>query len=195
MIVERPVTDVYEYAGRRVGLLQTTLGPLRVTPEHPIYDATTRSFVPAGSLTEPFAALELASSWSTAPSTLSAFSLLHEVETVYNLTVADVHTYFANGLLVHNKQPPCGPPLVPLCLCGIGGSCGGAGGMGFGGVSGAAGTGAGGMSYGGISGAAMGLGGVPDDAGGVGTGGVIIEGGAGPSSAGVSGDDAVGGAG
>jgi hypothetical protein len=194
-IVERAVTDVYAYPARQVGLLHTAFGPLRVTPEHPIYDATTQSFVPAGSLTEPFVALELASNWSTTPSALGAYAPLSEVETVYNLTVADVHTYFANGVLVHNKSPPC--HVTPhYCRCGSGGPCGGTGGSGFGGVSGSSGASAGGVSGGGTNGGGgSGSDGGANEAGGQPGEGGTSEGGGDPGSAGVGSEDAGGGAG
>jgi hypothetical protein len=117
LIVERPVTQVFVHEGHRVGLLPTATGPLRVTANHPIYDASTSTFVEAGQLREPFSALELVSNDSASPSLLSGFVPLEQIETVYNLSVADVHTYFAGGVLVHNK-PRCGyPGDPPDCPC------------------------------------------------------------------------------
>jgi hypothetical protein len=162
LVVAKPVTEVFAHAGQPVGLLHTTLGPLRVTANHPIYDASTLSFVEAGSLRAPFASLELASNWSMAPSVLGAFAQLADVETVYNLSVADVHCYFANGLLVHNK-PRCGyPGDPPDCPCSAndpgclppGIPAGGTGGVG--GTGGAGGTGGVGAGSAGVSGAGSG---------------------------------------
>lgn len=34
-------------------------------------------------------------------------------EEVYDITTS-IHTYFANGILVHNQAPPLGPPPSPL---------------------------------------------------------------------------------
>ncbi|HXK18216.1 MAG TPA: Hint domain-containing protein [Polyangiaceae bacterium] len=160
-VVERSVTAVFVHAAHAVGLLHTALGPLRVTANHPIYDAARNGFVPAGKLSEPFASLELSSTWTTAPATLGGFEPGARLETVYNLTVADVHTYFANGLLVHNKSR-CGfggdPPDCPcsgdecdsLTTPATGGASGmhggGASGFGSGGTSGASGFGSGSTS-------------------------------------------------
>jgi Pretoxin HINT domain len=166
LVVEKPVTKVFEHAGQRVGFVHTSFGPLRVTANHPIYDAATRTFLEAGSLRAPFSSLELASNWSTAPSVLDGFTQLDDVETVYNLTVADVHCYFANGLLVHNK-PRCGyPGDPPDCPCfadepgclpqGPAATAGGAGGAGVTGESGGAGGAAGEAGDGGVPGGAGG---------------------------------------
>jgi Pretoxin HINT domain len=144
VVVER-VTEVFVHARQRVGELRTAGGALRVTANHPIYDASARRFVAAGSLSEPFRALELASNWSTSSSVLSGFVPLNEEETVYNFTVANVHTYFAEGLLVHNKER-CGyPGDPPDCPC-LQNECGGTS-YGGNGISG------GGGSAGGVNGA------------------------------------------
>jgi hypothetical protein len=169
-VVEAPVLEVFVHSQRSVGLLTTALGPLRVTPNHPIYDLATHAFVPANSLNAPFASLQLASNWSTAPSTMDGFSLLVDTETVYNLTVASVHTYFANGLLVHNKAR-CGyPGDPPDCPClpnecppvTTGGMTGVSGGVGVGGVGGDSEAGAAGLGNSGEAG----TGGVAAGAGG-----------------------------
>jgi hypothetical protein len=148
---------VFVHVRQPVGLLHTALGVLTVTPNHPIYDAGQQRFVPAGSLSAPFQSLELASNWSTAQAVLSGFEPLTELEAVYNLTVADVHTYFAEGVLVHNK-PRCGypgdppdcpcsgqecPPLVSGGTSGVGGTSDVGGTGGTGGTSGTSGEGPG----------------------------------------------------
>jgi hypothetical protein len=167
-VVTERVIDLFVYERQAVGLLRTALGPLHVTPTHPIYDAARRKFVPAGDLDASFDSFELASSWSIAPVTLGAFQPLPEAETVYNLTVANVHTYFAQGLLVHNKSRcgypgdppdcPCSPgecPMGPIAYGGAGG-VGGVGGVGgffsLGGFGGVAGMGAGGANEAGAGG-------------------------------------------
>jgi hypothetical protein len=168
-IVTQPVTEVLVHERQRIGLLRTAHGELKVTANHPVYDAARLDFVPAGSLRGPFRALELASNWSTAPATIGAFTPLDDVETVYNLTVANVHTYFAGGVLVHNKSrcgypgdPPDCPCLADECTPPFvsGGASGTSGSGGVGGAGGAGGASAGNAAGG--DGAASG-----DSAGGV----------------------------
>jgi hypothetical protein len=142
-VVTERVIDLFVHEKQAVGLLRTAFGALHVTPTHPIYDAAQRNFVPAGQLGAPFESLELASSWSTAPVAIGAFQPLSETETVYNLTVANVHTYFAEGLLVHNKSPwdyPADPPDWPCSSEDCMGPLGFGGVGGYGGVDGVAGT-------------------------------------------------------
>jgi hypothetical protein len=154
-VVEELVTEVFEHGRQPVGELRTATGSLRVTANHPIYDASVGRFVAAGSLSAPFQALELASSWSTSPSVLSGFVPLNETETVYNFTVANAHTYFAEGLLVHNKQR-CGyPGDPPDCPCLQPAECGGTTSVGAnGGTGGGTGGANGGTSGGGTEGGA-----------------------------------------
>lgn len=147
-VVDELVTEVFVHVRQPVGELRTATGPLRVTANHPIYDASAGRFVAAGSLREPFQALELAGPWATSRGLLMGFVPLDEEETVYNFTVANVHTYFAEGLLVHNKSR-CGYPGDPGdCPC-FANECGGTayGGTDGGGTS-SGGTGPGGGSAG-----------------------------------------------
>jgi hypothetical protein len=189
-VVEKPVTEVFAHEGQPVGLLHTAFGSLHVTANHPIYDAVRQSFVPAGTLTAPFQSLELVSNWSTASATLGGFQLLAEPQTVYNLTVADVHTYFAEGVLVHNKSRcgypgdpfdcPCsGDECPPVIMPGTGGFGGVAGsGVAGGGVGGLAIPGTGESGAGGLDGVGGALaGGAPSssDAGAGGAGGAANE--------------------
>lgn len=174
-VVNELVTEVFVHARQPVGELRTSTGPLRVTANHPIYDASAGRFVAAGSLSEPFQALELAATWATSRGLLRGFVPLEEEETVYNFTVANVHTYFAEGLLVHNKSR-CGyagdPPDCP-CLPN---ECGGASSGGTGPGGGTAGS-----ELGGTGGASTDGGASSEIGGGAGLGGESFVGGA-PSS-------------
>lgn len=162
-IVEKPVTEVFVHVSKPLGLLHSASGTLRVTANHPIYDVRLQTFVPAGTSNGPFQSLELASNWTTARTTIEGFEPLAEPENVYNLTVAEVHTYFANGILVHNKSrcgypgdpPDCpcsGDECPPITLPGTGGTGGTGGADGFGGSGSAGSAGFGGVA--GIGGAA-----------------------------------------
>jgi hypothetical protein len=184
-VVEELVTEVFVHLRQPVGELRTATGPLHVTANHPIYDAAAGRFVAAGSLSEPFQAIELAATWATSRAQLSGLVPLDEDETVYNFTVANVHTYFAEGLLVHNKSR-CGyPGDPPDCPC-VDNECGGT-------SSGAtgAGGGSGGSEIGGTGGGSAG-----SEIGG--TGGASIDGGAagevGGGGAGLAGESFAGGA-
>jgi hypothetical protein len=145
-IAPRRVLTTHVHETTRTGVLTLRDGrTIRVTPEHPIFDAGTQRFEPAGSL-EPGDVLV------TLPLTLGSFtsgvrpadvapSLLAPVTTyepreldtpvsVYNLSVEAFETYFVEGVLVHNKST------------GGSGGTGGFGGTGgyTGGVSGGGGT-------------------------------------------------------
>lgn len=184
-VVDELVTEVFVHARQPVGELRTATGPLRVTANHPIYDASAGRFVAAGSLSGPFQAIELAATWTTSRELLTGFVPLDEEETVYNLTVANVHTYFAEGLLVHNKSR-CGyPGDPPDCPC-VDDECGGT-------SSGATGPG------GGNAGSEIdGTGGGTAGSGIGGTGGASTDGGAtgelGGGGAGLAGESFAGGA-
>ena len=76
-------------------------GVLRVTPEHPFYaDGSWRT---AGSLTPGANLWMLAPDGSMRVVALKSVTGLDGPLTTYNLEVEGVHTYFAGGLLVHNK--------------------------------------------------------------------------------------------
>lgn len=87
-----------------------------VTAEHPFFDPRTQTWRTASSLAPGDVVLALGPDGATRPATIRA---VHSEEEpafeVFNLTVDGPHTYFANGILVHNKSPP-EPPWEPLVV-------------------------------------------------------------------------------
>jgi hypothetical protein len=85
---------------------------LVTTREHPFWDHERRRWAPAGSL-EPGAVLVLLDErGETSPAVVSRVEVESRPGTpVWNLTVeGPEHTYFAAGIAVHNKEPPCDHP-------------------------------------------------------------------------------------
>lgn len=159
-VVPRPLVATHVHETTRSGLLALADGRmLRVTPEHPIFLPRTQRYERAGSLRAadelftlsvtqgpaPDRALRASSGASEAALIAVTASLLtptaaYEARdldapvTVYNLSVADLETYFVEGVLVHNKSGATGGGSS-----GLGGTAGtgaGIGGAGFGGTAG-----------------------------------------------------------
>jgi hypothetical protein len=176
-LAQRPVMQVFRHERRSVGQLQSRAGagPRSVTDNHPIFVEPLGDFSAAGELDarhtkrtglywddQDLRAIEL-EAYRAAP-------LGHVLE-VYNLSIEGTETYFADGLLVHNKSlpaPPCeetsaGCPLPTGGAPGTGGN--GSGGLlvAVGGTLGSGGTATGGAA--GSSGSA-GEGGVAGEGGG-----------------------------
>jgi|GEM_PF-5924169 len=157
---ESPVVQVLRHERRAVGQLLSArgTGPRSVTGNHPIFVEPLGQFAAAGELDRQHVqrrglywddhdlrAIEL-EPYRAAP-------LGHLLE-VYNLTIEGTETYFADGLLVHNKS--CDPNVCGYHPgtggLGTGGAVGGAGGAptgGEAGSSGAAGEGGGAGAAGG----------------------------------------------
>jgi hypothetical protein len=115
-VVVAPVRSVARHPKRIAGALRASNGEtLWVTPEHPIYLPAEDRYVPAGTLETGSRLLAL----TGAQETTSVIGLRYRAPeptrpvTVYDLTVARFHNYFAGGLLVHNK-----PPCQSQCQCG-----------------------------------------------------------------------------
>jgi hypothetical protein len=113
-VVVRPVTATFVHQDHPIGVLTTSDGRnLGVTANHPIYVPDEGRYADAGELRgderllglHPGARITstIAAGYAIAPGAL---------ETVYNITVAGEHNYFAEGVLVHNKS---GSGPVPEC--------------------------------------------------------------------------------
>lgn len=103
-VVESPVTETFVFPDRHPGTLTTSDGrTLRVTGEHPIYVPDANRYVEAKDLAGDERLLALGARGAVRSSIGSALEPSTTTETVYNITVAGVHNYFAEGVLVHNK--------------------------------------------------------------------------------------------
>ena len=119
---------------RECGTLRFSGRSLSVTSDHPLYDPQARSFFPAGDwlLGLRTHLLEITDSGAAAVR-VDAFEAFTRIDDVFDLTVAhEWHTFIAEGVLVHNKQPPsCTTPTGerltmyaepgPACDCADGG--------------------------------------------------------------------------
>ena len=122
-VVERPVTATFVHTDHPVGALPLSNGRvLRVTANHPIYLPDQHRYTDAGELAGDDRLLALTASTQTSSLIAGAFdaSAVGAV-TVYNITVAGEHNYFAEGVLVHNKSGaggtgPC-DPVTYSALC------------------------------------------------------------------------------
>lgn len=108
-LVERKISRVFRHGPQNFGaLLGTSL--TGVTPNHPVFDAARGAFLEAGKLTHESEALLLAQG---AIQTLKGGGFHPSdsaPEPVFNLSIAETETYFAEGVLVHNKsadEPDC----------------------------------------------------------------------------------------
>ncbi|HEY6079817.1 MAG TPA: Hint domain-containing protein, partial [Polyangiaceae bacterium] len=111
-VVARPVTARMQHAEGVVG--QLVLGDGRAivtTPEHPFYDAGAGRYLPAGELRADAELLALSSNGRLSSATATGYFVAGPPVRmpVFNISVAGVHNYFAEGVLVHNKLPidPC----------------------------------------------------------------------------------------
>lgn len=77
-----------------------------VTSNHPVYDAATNSFKPAGEFKVGDTLLTQTGTQSVAAvETVDETTYLNATKSVYNLTLTNgPHTYVANGFVVHNKN-------------------------------------------------------------------------------------------
>jgi hypothetical protein len=77
-----------------------------VTGEHPFYDPERGRWVPASALA-PGSAVVVRTATGTVPGVISAVDWRDATAEVYNLSVDGPETYFAEGVLVHNKSEAC----------------------------------------------------------------------------------------
>jgi len=121
----RPVTRVFRHEPSPVGQLlsRSGAGPRGVTGNHPVFSALTGTFAPAAELAHG-SATGKGLFWDERD--LRTIELEpyrggphHHLAHVYNLSVAETETYFADGLLVHNKSD-C-DPTSPSCSPSAGG--------------------------------------------------------------------------
>ncbi|MDP3501812.1 MAG: Hint domain-containing protein [Myxococcales bacterium] len=133
---------------RECGTLRFSGRALSVTSDHPLYDPQACGFFPAGDwlLGLRTHLFEITDSGATVVR-VENFEAFTRIDDVFDLTVAhEWHTFVAEGVLVHNKQPAnCSIPdggfttlgtpdeLRPGCACMDGGvgrwTCGGSGGL------------------------------------------------------------------
>jgi hypothetical protein len=89
---------------------------LRVTAEHPLYDTTSDTYIPAGKLgpAEALLRLELGESTHVYAAQLRLIGPTPAIsgQRAYDLTVEDNHNFFAAGVLAHNKSQPFPYPSV-----------------------------------------------------------------------------------
>ena len=133
-VTPRRVKATFAHRVEKSGRLPLSDGRvLRVTAEHPIYDAGLGSYVRADAFGANRALVTL--SQSLAPRALSSATSLDDVKapsvalartasdgfldhapgspvTVFNISVEGLENYFVEGVLVHNKSPPLCPPMV-----------------------------------------------------------------------------------
>ncbi len=111
-VVSRLVTATHRHVGSSFRLLKLGDKRLGVTDEHPIYDGMARRYRPAAEIrrgSRLLGATYEARQRSAVPIEVTAVSRTPLLRgTVYNISVAGTQNYFAEGILVHNKQPnPC----------------------------------------------------------------------------------------
>lgn len=113
-VVPSRVTAVQAHAGRLAGRLVAGGRTLHLTSEHPIFLPARGTFVPAREVPAGSALLALGAGGTARTPLTGAFAVPagEAPRTVYDLTVDEQHDYFAEGILVHNKQPP---PIIPAC--------------------------------------------------------------------------------
>lgn len=104
---------------RECGTLRHAGGALCVTTDHPIYDPDARGFFPAGDwLTGARAAVLVLGPEGVRREALTGVEVFSRVDDVFDLTVAhEWHTFVADGVVVHNKSPPCYAPANTACPC------------------------------------------------------------------------------
>lgn len=111
-VVARPVTARMQHAEAVVGQLVLDDGRTIVTtPNHPFYVADEGRYRSAEDLRPDADLLSLSSTGRLASAATTGYFMAAAPirMPVFNITVAGVHNYFADGVLVHNKSPidPC----------------------------------------------------------------------------------------
>ncbi len=109
----------------RIHTVRTSRGAIAaVTATHPLYVATRSTFAPAASLTSNDRLLYWNGDHPVAADIIDVVAPIgDDTVDVFNLTVGGARTFFADGHLVHNKDPgaPCGQPyeveaLAEVCI-------------------------------------------------------------------------------
>ena len=105
-VVPRPVTATFVHLDQPVGALPLGDGRvLRLTGNHPIYLPDQQRYADARELRGDERLLTLSGSAHISSLISGAFLASGtELVTVYNISVAGEHNYFAGGVLVHNKS-------------------------------------------------------------------------------------------
>jgi hypothetical protein len=123
-VVPRPVTATFVHLDQRVGSLLLSDGRvMRVTANHPIYLPDQQRYAAAGELAGDERLLALSGSAQTSSLIAGAFQASTAAATVYNITVAGEHNYFAEGVLVHNKSDAGCHPVSFSGVCSAGPRC------------------------------------------------------------------------
>ncbi len=89
---------------------------LRVTPEHPVWDALESEFKPAAEFSaSDFVSVSIPESPARSRARIVHIDKQVERCRVFNLSIASLpHTFVANGVVVHNKPPLPNPPPPPV---------------------------------------------------------------------------------
>ena len=106
---------------RECGTMIHAGGQLCVTTDHPIFDPDARGFFPAGDwLMGTRKALLISDENGVRREAISGLQIFTRVDDVFDLTVEhEWHTFVAEGVVVHNKSPPCDVPAPNTpCSCG-----------------------------------------------------------------------------
>ena len=107
--VAAPILNIFGHRDGWVRDLRLASGRvLRVTREHPIYVPGESRYAAASELSVGAKLLQVGE--ASSETVILSFPERATQTTVYNLEVAGFHNYFAEGVLVHNKQPPGWPP-------------------------------------------------------------------------------------
>ena len=109
-VVPVTVTHVRVHRDRIYRLLELPGGArLGVTDNHPVFEASSGGFVPAGRLSNASRLVFLAGGATAVGSGLRVAG--EGRGDVYDLSVTGDHVFFASGVLVHNKSPDADPPI------------------------------------------------------------------------------------
>ncbi len=111
-IVANKVTKLYIHPKTKGYLLVETSDArqLKVTQEHRVFSAG--EYKPIGSL--PIESqLSLFKEGKLVKTFITAIRKINTLQTVYNFEVENTHTYFAEGILVHNRKPIIDPDPPP----------------------------------------------------------------------------------
>jgi hypothetical protein len=106
---------------RECGTMIHPAGQLCVTTDHPIFDPDARGFFPAGDwLVGTRSALLISDDRGVRREAIRSVEIFTRVDDVFDLTVEhEWHTFVAEGVVVHNKEPPCNDPEPNTpCSCG-----------------------------------------------------------------------------
>ena len=108
----QPVLEVHQHQGVTVECFVLSNGDyLLVTPDHRVYNTTAQRFEPIGTFDHDARLLGI----DGQPLQIVARRSFPREVAVFNLTVANAHTYFANYVLVHNTKG-CYDPVLQDCV-------------------------------------------------------------------------------